>query len=268
MTIINLLRHPNSNYRQMTVDQTRTMDPTLPLYQQMAEQLRRDIETGVYPVGSSLPTEAQLCESYAVSRHTARDALRLLEQAGYVSRRRGAGTYVESARPRSRYSQSLESLDDLFRYAHETRFVIEQIKRLKPGVELAAFLDTKAGTPLLRLSGLRYPILSDMPFSLTEIYINRKFESALPTIETHRGAICALIEDLFPVRIKRIGQDIQALTLSPEEAARLQVKAGTAALKVVRRYFDEDGDLIEVSSNLYPGARFTYSSWIDRDDTV
>lgn len=252
----------------MTDRPLRNFDPSLPLYQQMADSLRRDIESGIYPLGSSLPTEAQLCDRYAVSRHTARDALRLLEQAGYVSRRRGAGTYVESARPRSRYVQSLESIDDLFRYAHDTRFVIEEVRRLKASATLAAFLDTSAGSPMLRLSGRRYPILSERPFSLTEIYLDRKFESALPTIESHRGAICALLEDLFPVRIKRIGQDIQALTLNDEEAARLEVKPGAAALKVVRRYYDADGALLEVSSNLYPGTRFTYSSWIDRDESA
>lgn len=245
---------------------TLTFDPGLPLYQQVANRLRHAIETGVYPVGSSLPTEAQLCAEFSISRHTARDALRLLEQAGYLSRRRGAGTYVEADRPRSKYVQSLAGIDDLFQYAHETRFVIEETKRLKANAALAAFLDVEPGTPLLRLAGRRFQILSERPFSLTEIFLDRKFETALPTIEQHRGAICALLEELFPVRIARIGQDIQAVILSPEEAERLEVEPGSAALKVVRRYFDADGALMEVSSNLYPGNRFTYTSWIDREE--
>lgn len=241
-------------------------DTNLPLYQQVANHLRRAIEGGVYPVGSPLPTEAQLCTDFSISRHTARDALRLLEQAGYLSRRRGAGTYVEANRPRSKYVQSLEGLDDLFRYAHDTRFVIEDRRRIKVGQTLAGFLGAGVGSTWLRLSGRRYQILSERPFSITEIYLDRKFDSALPAIENHRGAICALLEELFAVRIARIGQDIQAVTLSEAEAARLEVKPGTAALKVVRRYFDADGDLMEVSSNLYPGGRFTYSAWIEREE--
>ncbi len=250
----------------MTASSRKVFDPAFPLYQQVADSLRRDIETGVYPVGSSLPTEAQLCTDFEISRHTARDALRLLEQAGYVSRRRGAGTYVESNRPKSRYVQSLGSLNDLFRYAHDTRFVPEETRRFKVSDRQAAFLTAEVGTSWLKLSGLRYPILSERPFSITEIYLDRKFESLLPTLESYRGAICALLEDRFPVRIGRIGQDIQAVTLSDAEADRLDVKSGSAALKVVRRYYDTDNALMEVSSNLYPGARFTYSSSIDRDD--
>lgn len=243
-------------------------DQNLPLYLQVAHGLRRAIESGVYPVGSSLPTEAQLCTEFDISRHTARDALRLLEQAGYVSRRRGAGTYVEANRPKNKYVQSLASIDDLFRYAHETRFVIEQTRRTSAGHALAGFLGVAIGSRWLKLTGRRYQILNERPFALTELYLDRRFEGALPAIENHRGAICALLEELFPVRIARIGQDIQAVTLSEGDAARLQVKPGAAALRVVRRYLDRDGQLLELSSNVYPATRFTYNSWIDRDESL
>lgn len=241
-------------------------DPSIPLYQQVADSLRGDIESGFYPVGSSLPTENQLCDQFDISRHTARDALRLLEQAGFVSRRRGAGTYVESNRPKAKYVQILSSIDDLFRYAHETRFEIEDVRRLKASQALADFLICERETALIRLRGRRFQALSARPFSLTELYLSRRFDSALDAIVDHRGPICALIEELFKIRIARIGQDIQAVNLSKAEAERLEVRDGAAALKVVRRYYEDDGSLIEVSSNLYPGTRFTYTSWLDREE--
>ena len=45
-------------------------------YLQIARTLRKEIVDGVYPVGSQLPTEHQLCERFAVSRYTVREALR------------------------------------------------------------------------------------------------------------------------------------------------------------------------------------------------
>ena len=57
-----------------------------PLYQTVAEQLTSAIEQGRYPVGSMLPTEAELCTQFAVSRQTVREATRLLLQLGLVSR--------------------------------------------------------------------------------------------------------------------------------------------------------------------------------------
>ena len=44
-------------------------------YLQVARALRKEIVDGVYPVGSQLPTEHQLCERFSVSRYTVREAL-------------------------------------------------------------------------------------------------------------------------------------------------------------------------------------------------
>lgn len=41
-----------------------------------------------------LPTEAQLCEQYGVSRQTVRRALAFLEEADLIVRRQGCGTYI------------------------------------------------------------------------------------------------------------------------------------------------------------------------------
>ncbi|HQN12873.1 MAG TPA: GntR family transcriptional regulator, partial [Quisquiliibacterium sp.] len=53
-----------------------------PRYQQVADALARDIARGLYEVGSLLPTEAQLCTLFNVSRHTVREATRRLVDVG------------------------------------------------------------------------------------------------------------------------------------------------------------------------------------------
>ena len=66
-----------------------------PLYQIVAESLIAAIQRGEHPVGSELPSETALCARFNVSRNTVREAVRLMEQAGLVSRRQGIGTRVE-----------------------------------------------------------------------------------------------------------------------------------------------------------------------------
>jgi DNA-binding GntR family transcriptional regulator len=237
-----------------------------PLYQQVAAQLREGIETGTYPVGGPLPTEAVLCADLNISRHTARDALRLLEEAGYVSRRRGVGTYVLSNRPKRAYVQSLGSLDDLLHYAHDTRFEIETVERITARADDLDLLKGKEGDAWLKLKGRRYQLLSDQPFSITEIYLPVRFEAALDEIRNHQGAIYALIEDRFQIPIARASQDMQAVTLTKEEAKLLAAKPGDAAMRAVRHYYDGNGRVIEVSYNLYLGRLFTHSTWVDREN--
>lgn len=69
-------------------------------YLQIARTLRKEIVDGVYPVGSQLPTEHQLCERFAVSRYTVREALRRLREDNLVASRPRAGTRVVPDRRR------------------------------------------------------------------------------------------------------------------------------------------------------------------------
>src|SRR5215470_18080479 len=71
-----------------------SVKPDEPLYLQVVRALKDDIVSGVYPVGSQLPTEEELCERFSVSRYTVREALRRLREDRLVASRRGAGTTV------------------------------------------------------------------------------------------------------------------------------------------------------------------------------
>src|SRR3954465_511625 len=84
-----------------------------PRYRKLADLFRKRIVSGRYAVGSLLPTELEICQQHAVSRTTAREALRALTVEGLVSRRAGHGTRVESASPVTRYSQAGSSIDGL-----------------------------------------------------------------------------------------------------------------------------------------------------------
>ena len=64
----------------------------MPLYEQLAELLRRAIDTGQITV--RLPSEATLTQRYGVSRGTAHRAVTILIDAGYVRISRGRGTFV------------------------------------------------------------------------------------------------------------------------------------------------------------------------------
>src|SRR5215218_10009664 len=60
------------------------------------QELRQAITGGTFRPGSQLPTEAELCEMLGVSRTVVREALRVLEDDGLVSRRHGVGTFVRN----------------------------------------------------------------------------------------------------------------------------------------------------------------------------
>jgi GntR family transcriptional regulator len=59
-------------------------------------ELRQAITEGTFRPGAQLPTEAELCEMLGVSRTVVREALRILEDDGLVTRRHGVGTFVRN----------------------------------------------------------------------------------------------------------------------------------------------------------------------------
>lgn len=63
-------------------------------YVEIADHLR-DLVDRAGP-GERLPSEAELCEQFGVSRMTARHAVQQVEAEGLIERRRGAGTFVRS----------------------------------------------------------------------------------------------------------------------------------------------------------------------------
>ncbi len=70
-----------------------------PAYLKVCRAIEDKIVTGDLADGASLPTEADLCEQFGVTRSTVREGLRLLEQTGLILRGPGKRMYV--SRPKT-----------------------------------------------------------------------------------------------------------------------------------------------------------------------
>lgn len=69
-------------------------DSPLPLYQQLADELRARIRSGQFRAGARIPSEHQLAAQYGLGRPTVRQATDVLVRGRLLERRRGAGTFV------------------------------------------------------------------------------------------------------------------------------------------------------------------------------
>ena len=70
----------------------------VPLYEQLRVALRERLDSGVLDPGERLPSEAELCRKYGVSRITVRRAVDELVEEGILERRQGKGTFVAPKR--------------------------------------------------------------------------------------------------------------------------------------------------------------------------
>ena len=64
------------------------------VFEEIVQQIQDLIAEGKLAPGDQLPSERDLADAFAVSRHSLREAIRTLEQQGVLSSKRGSGTYV------------------------------------------------------------------------------------------------------------------------------------------------------------------------------
>src|SRR5688572_4838947 len=100
-------------------------DKGQPLYVRLAQSLGDGIASGRYSVGTLLPTEAKLGQTFGVSRYTVRQAIQHLRHQGLVSARKGVGTRVEAQQRKSTYTHAFHSLAELLQYASETQLRVQ-----------------------------------------------------------------------------------------------------------------------------------------------
>ncbi|BBX20353.1 GntR family transcriptional regulator [Mycolicibacterium duvalii] len=233
-------------------------------YLQVARALRKEIVDGVYPVGSQLPTEHELCERFAVSRYTVREALRRLRDDNLVASRPRAGTLVVPRPSTNSYAQDVMSIDDLLAFAQGARFAIETNATVTVDDELADRTGLTVGSEWLAVTGYRRADDATAPICRTEYYINRSFAGVGRLLHRHSGPIFPLIEDMFGVSVVEVHQQISAVVLTTDLALVLDAEPGAAALQMRRTYTTSDGEIAQVTVNTHPSSRFRHSMTMRR----
>jgi GntR family transcriptional regulator len=126
----------------------------VPLYFQIAENLKQAITDGTLKPGERLDNELDLTERLGVSRPTVRQAVQRLVYQGLLVRRRGLGTVVVA--PRIMRSVALTSLfDDLASSGRQPATTVLGITSMTADDDIAALLSVPVGTAVVSLERLR-----------------------------------------------------------------------------------------------------------------
>src|SRR5436190_16861473 len=120
------------------------------------DEIAARIASGRVAPGTRLPAEPELAEELGVSRATLREALRSLEEDGFVTRTRGAGTYA-TRRPRLRNNLDVNfGVTEAIRAAGIRPGTTQIAVHTEPASErIAADLDLVAGDPVVILERVR-----------------------------------------------------------------------------------------------------------------
>jgi len=239
-------------------------NPRKARYLQVADVLRDAIRRGTYPVGHHLPTEAELCRRFKISRYTARAALHVLDEQGLVMRRRGSGTLVRNADIQISYDQHIRSINDLLQFSNATGLQFLYTDRILADATLAGWLNVRVDTECIHFHGIRYQRRTQQPYCLGEVYRRASWQGLPHGYTRMEDAMRQLIEQQFQHSIGRIEQTLSAVSLTAEQADELKVRHDTPGFRSVRRYFNIKGRLVLVAVTLHPGHLFSYFTRYER----
>ncbi|MCC5860779.1 MAG: GntR family transcriptional regulator [Gammaproteobacteria bacterium] len=239
-----------------------------PRYREVADTLIGEISAGQFAVGDRLPGELELTRRFGVSRHTVREALRLLEQHGMVGRRPGVGTVVRKDQAPTSTQHRLVSINEFLRYPGETRLHLIGSALLTLGTEQSSLLHCPEGEQRLRLSGVRRCIDDGMAICWTEIYLLPAYGAIAGMIGQDARPVYRLIEERFGERPRHVEVQLGAAQMNAEQARALDVAEGSPSLRVVRRYRNAGDRPYEVSVSDHPADRISYTLGFQPDLTL
>lgn len=237
-----------------------------PLYAGVVSDLTEAIASGRYVVGSLLPTEHELADHYAVSRQTIRAALRVLQDRGFISRKKGVGSRVESADPDRGYFQSIAALDDLVRVAAVEVRAISSVESVTLDRAAARRLLAPLGSRWLVFTGLRVDRARDnRPVSFARIYVDARYpEIEQKVLANPTVLVSALLEPLSGQPIVEARQEVSGTLIDEALAAQLDAPVGSPALRILRHYKTEQSSILEITESIYPADRMSLSMRLRR----
>lgn len=238
------------------------MSRPTPLWRTVLNDLVRRLESGEFD--SKFPTDRELTETYGVSRHTVREAVRSLQDAGRVTRHPGRGSRVEGG-PFELPLGTIYSLFESIEAAGASQDSIVQAQETQHNRLAAAILGLAADAEIFYLERIRLadgaPLAHDrvwLPADLVRPLSEANFTHTALYIELKNH--CGLYPEEGQERIKPTIPDVR-------HAAYLDLAAGEPALEIERRTF-AGGRPLEWRLTLVRGDRYNFRAEWKAEDTV
>ena len=235
----------------------------IPLYQQVIDIIKNEINSGAYKSGARIPNEFELAESYKVGRVTVRRAIEELVQQGYLTKRQGKGTFVNAPKLKRKIRQKddVQSFSDACRVnGMEPGACVISRKILPADSTEAQFFGVPVGTDLFCVERVRTAdgvpvmlennafVLADHPYLQTLADKDLTDNSIFALVAEHSGR-APLKSD--PCTVEIALADAQAAPL-------LEVPVGEPLFYMEAYFTDADGRPLLLGRQKIVGSRYVF----------
>ncbi|WP_461240747.1 GntR family transcriptional regulator [Paucilactobacillus sp. N302-9] len=226
-----------------------------PVYIQIHNEIRKEIEEGKWKIGAKIPAERELATQFEVSRMTLRQAIQTLVDEGILERHVGSGTFVANRKVQEKMSGVTSFTDLMIAAGKEPSSKTISYHITTPSQSEADQLKLTGEQKVLRMERIRYgsgiPIcyeIATIPAELIKNFSKQEVTTSFyGTLEKKAN--------LYPGRAL---QTVSAMSASEKTAEYLGIKRGDALLRLRQLSFLQDGRPFEYVHTQYVGDRFEF----------
>lgn len=227
-----------------------------PKYRHIADALHQQIQRGELKAGDALPTESVLQETYAVSRVTVRQALKLLTEQNIIESIQGSGSYVKEERVNYDIYQLTSFYEKLADRNVETHSDVQIFEVVRAGESLAQTLLLATGDKVWHVKRVRF--IKQKPVTLEETWMPLALFPDL-TWEVMENSKYHYIEQIKKMVIDRSEQEIVPVMPDEEVIAALGIDPTKPILEKISRGFLKDGRVFEYSRNSFKSEDYRFT---------
>lgn len=220
-------------------------------YAEIKEYMLGQVEIGVWPEHSRVPSENDLAAQFSVSRMTARRALQELTEQGILYRTQGVGSFVAALKSQSSLLEIRNIADEINARGHSYHAKLVQLTELPCPAVIAEALGLKRNQPVY--FSLIVHIENQLPLQLEARYVSpllvpdyvkQDFNSQTP--HQYLSLIAPLTE---------AEHTVEAIWPDNFTCQHLQLKKAEPCLRLTRRTFSREG-AVSLAYLTSPGSRY------------
>lgn len=240
-----------------------SVQDVIPLYYRVYEIIRKQIERGDYPEDKPLPGEHELANRFEVSRVTIRRTMRILEEAGMITRLRGRGTFINPEAISRIMPENYSGFDQNIKdFEGTTKVDVIDSGMVKLPAWAAETVGRSEPVDIFRIEYTRSS--KGVPFSYIKVYLPDSQAEAFDVAKLGNKTVTSVLEEAGTIVVE-IDQKLTAVGADQDEARRLHLPLGEPLIRARRVMFDASRDPVQFVETVYNPKFFEYHISLSRE---
>ena len=227
----------------------------VPIYHQLEEYIKQQIENGVLAEESVIPSEREFAERFQISRMTVRQAINNLVSEGYLNRQKGRGTFVTKKKVEQELQGMTSFTEDMLSRGMNPSSILLSFQILPADKKTALALRIEETDSIYKIKRIR--LADGAPMALETAYIPVEIVPGL-TEENSNLSLYQYIEENLALLISEATQEIEAATADLLDSETLEIKFGDPILLIERISYLQGGIPFELVKSTFRADRYRF----------